>query len=345
MFIFFLYLLCPIMLFINQLHATVIITHGMGTSGIQFYHQSTYVSQLKAAAKQQGHTVKTINWISPKNPCRDYAGLLIQERIQGAVTIAHEIIKEINAGKKIILIGHGIGGQIMQCASKLMNPENTEIADSYIYELIAAIKNMIDSHRTKGLSPKKIIATIATIWNISNVIVDAIAQADIINQNVIQFIKQHINLEYNNEIKSAWNKAYTEIQARMIHHNITHKNAIETLYTIGTPQTNSPFLCADMDVIQHHINFYSAADKSLIPYTSFLAAPHARNVNLKVYVEPNKSYAPNHESFCGNTLMSPWILTIPHILQQKLQGNFEHFVWNHDASITFYKNETPCYTP
>ena len=120
--------------------ATIIITHGQGTSAIKFYKDSPYIKTIESSARQLGHKTKGVAWLSLDDPNQNYAGLHPQERITGATIIAKAIIDERKEGNPVILIGHGYGGQVMQCATRLLNPTNKAITDTFLYELVSNIK-------------------------------------------------------------------------------------------------------------------------------------------------------------------------------------------------------------
>jgi len=128
-------LLASLLITSLPLASTIFVTHGQGTTAIQFYKNSGYTHAIEASAKQLGHSVKSIAWLSPTDPNKNYAGMHPQERIAGAVIIAKAIIDELASGQKITLIGHGFGGQVMQCATRLLNPANKTITDTFVYEL------------------------------------------------------------------------------------------------------------------------------------------------------------------------------------------------------------------
>lgn len=137
-------LMSSLILLLRALQATVFITHGLGTEGIKYYQNSKYIDLIKESAQNLGHETICISWLEADSPAKGFAGILPQERISGAVKIAKEILNEIKSGNKIILIGHGYGGQVMACATRLLNPENAKLTDSFIYELIYSIKNSME---------------------------------------------------------------------------------------------------------------------------------------------------------------------------------------------------------
>jgi len=329
----------------TSLFSMVFITHGMGTSGIDFYHNSTYTHLIKKTALQQNLNCSTIPWLNPNDPHKEYAGLLLQERIQGAALIAQEIIsaKIKNPSAPIVLIGHGFGCNVMSCASCLLNPENQDLAESALYDLVDSIKWLLENNATKGLSVKKILSTLSTIWNISQLIISAIEHAPCINANLINFIKQHISLEYTQEIKKAWQINHTFIQNLMAKNKCPHAALISMLYTIGSRWSSCPILQPDMHTINHHIHFYSEKDKMLIPTGTTKTQTHPRRAHIATYFDPTKTYAPTHQEFCGNTIMAPWILKIPETLRKHRIGNFEHFAWGCNARITFFEHNEPIY--
>ncbi len=330
----------------RQLTATVLVTHGLGTSGIKFYQDSDYMKILATSALQIGHTTKGIAWLSEKDPNKDYAGLLPQERIAGAVIIAKAIIDEQVKKQTIVLVGHSFGGQVMQCASRLLNPANKEITDTFVYELVCTIKNILDNEKTrqavpsctspetKSITPKMLINGIAAGWHISKIVIAAIEKSKIINQNVIDFVKQHLSLDYIQATQSTWKKAFDEVQKYKAKHKTDHRNAIAMLYTIGTTFSISNIFLPDMDVITNHINLYSVDDNAPAMIGSPCAPTTPRTINLRVLFEPAKSYAPNHHQFCGNSIMAPWIFRLE---------NFDNFVWGTTGTVTFFKHQSPEY--
>lgn len=325
----------------NQLAATVIITHGLGTSGIPFYQNSGYTNALATSAQQLGHQLKSIPWLAATDPNKEYAGLHPQERIAGAIIIAKAIIDQVATGQKVILVGHSFGGQVMQCATRLLNPANKEITDSFVYELVYAVKELIKEDQTKGISPKTLINGVIAGWNLSKVVIAAIEKANIINKHLLDFVKQHISLDYIKAIKTTWAHAFDEVQRYRLQRGVGYHNAVALLYTIGTPFNGSDLFTADMAVTTYHVNLYSQEDTM----PTLIGSPNAplttRTVNLRVFFEPTKSHAPSHHEFCGNLLMAPWILTIPFVLQEKALGNFNHFCWGKTGAITFFANKSP----
>jgi thioesterase domain-containing protein len=331
--------------FISILKATVLVTHGLGTSGIAFYHSSGYITALTTSAAQLGQTLTSVPWLSATDPNKEYAGLHPQERIAGATTIAKAIIDNLAAGQKVILIGHSFGGQVMQCATRLLNPANKEITDTFIYELVYAIKSLLNENQTKGVSPKVLINGIIAGWHLSKVIIAAIEKANIINQHIIDFVKQHLSLDYIQAIKNTWAQAFDEVQRYKIYRNINHRHAVIMLYTIGTPFNGSAIFTADMEVTTYHVNLYSVEDTMPAMVGSPCAPLTSRTANIRVHFEPTKAYAPAHHEFCGNLLMAPWILTIPFQLKEQHMGSFDRFTWGATGAVTFFANQAPRYQP
>jgi len=331
------------LLLINQIQATVIVTHGLGTTGIAFYQNSSYIQKIAESAQLMGHQVKCIPWLASYNPHKEYAGLLPQERIIGAVAIAKAIIDECAQKNQIILIGHSYGGHIMNCATRLLNPANKELTDSFICELITIIKKMTNQNQTRGFSPKVVLNTLFTGWQLSQVIISAIEKTDIINKNIIEFIKQHLSLSYLEEIKKAWDTAFNEVQSYKKIKGISHINNIKIVYTIGTTFSGDSIFIPDMQIVDHHINLYSIDDFMPALFGNQCAPLHERTSNLSVFIDPSKSYAPTHHNFCGNIVMAPWILLIPENLKAKKIGNFQNFQWGISGSITFHEQQPPTY--
>lgn len=343
-----------------HLSATVLVTNGMGTGAIQFYKDSAYIQALATSAQAIDHAVKGIAWLSPNDPNKEYAGLHPQERIAGAAIIAKAIIDELADGQEVILVGHSFGGHVMQCATRLLNPANKEITDTFVYELVYSIKELLgdqkrdiytcsiaaragEGSQTKSLSPKTIINGLIAGWHISKVVIAAIEKAHIVNQHLIDYVKEHVSLTYLEEIKKTWAKSFDTVQKYKNRRKVKHTGAVTTLYTIGTPFNGSNIFTADMAVVNHHVNLYSVDDT--IP--EMVGTPRApatpRTTNLRVYFEPEKSYAPDHHQFCGNLLMAPWILLVPSKLQEQHAGNFDHFVWGTGGMITFFTKQAPVY--
>lgn len=347
-------------LLFRVLQATVFITHGLGTDGIKYYQNSKYIDLIKESAQSLGHEVICIPWFDIDSPGKGFAGILPQERISGAVKIAKEVLNEIKSGNKIILIGHGYGGQVMACATRLINPENTKLTDSFIYELIYSIKNLgqdtedVDQVLTRTITPEVLLKTLVWGWKISKTVFNAIESSNVINPNLTKLIKQNISLKFIDEIKSAWIDAFSQVQIyknKLFKNDIERfdcKNSIQIIYTIGTANNGDSAFLPDMKVVQNHINFYSVSDSRLsVSGLSIsgkkLASRHPRTTNIEVLFEPTKSFAPKHTEFCGNVLMAPWILLIPNELKTKNLGGFETFEWGKSGIITFYANMIPSF--
>lgn len=342
------------------LQATVFITHGLGTDGIKYYQNSKYVDLIKESAQSLGHEVVCVSWLDADSPEKGFAGILPQERISRAVKIAKEILNKIKAGNKIILIGHGYGGQVMACATRLLNPENTKLTDSFIYELIYSVKNLVigsvdvDQVLTRTITPEALVKILIWGWKISKTVFNAIESADVVNPNLTKLIKQNISLKFIDEIKAAWIKAFSQVQTyknELFKNGVEGfdcKNSIQIIYTIGTANNGDSVFLPDMKVVQNHVNFYSVSDSSL-SFSGFsisskkIAFRHPRNTNIEVLFEPTKSFAPKHTEFCGNVLMAPWILLIPNELKTKNLGGFDTFKWGNDGIITFYANMVPSF--
>ncbi|MFH1254042.1 MAG: hypothetical protein V1646_01265 [bacterium] len=347
-------------LLFGVLQATVFITHGLGTEGIKYYQNSKYIDLIKESAQSLGHEVVCIPWLDVDSPEKGFAGILPQERISSAVKIAKEILNEIKSGNEIILIGHGYGGQVMACATRLINPENTKLTDSFIYELIYSIKNLgqdtedVDQVLTRTITPEVLLKTLIWGWKISKTVFNAIESSNVVNLNLTKLIKQNISLKFIDEIKSAWIDAFSQVQTyktklfKNMEKGFDCKNSIQIIYTIGTANNGDSAFLPDMKVVQNHVNFYSVSDSSLsISGLSILgkklASRHPRTINIEVLFEPTKSFAPKHAEFCGNVLMAPWILQIPNGLKTKNLGGFEKFEWGKSGIVTFYTNMVPSF--
>jgi hypothetical protein len=383
-------------LLVKSSQATVFITHGLGTQSINYYQSSKYIDLIKESAKNLGHETVCIPWLDQDNPEKNYAGILPQERIYGAITIAKAILNEIKIGNPIILIGHGYGGQVMACATQLLNPENKTLTDSFIYELIYTIKNygqdiyapnfepkeseleqpglersklfqsgleqsrleqlklvQKDLAQTRAISINTLLNSLTVGWQVSKKILNAIEESKLINQNLIKLVKQNVSLEFIKQVKDAWSQAFTEIQnykAKLFKNGFVHKNSIQMFYTIGTAHNGDTIFLPDMNVVQHHVNFYSSVDSPVnvsgfrIPGLSVKFPPKdPRAANIGVLFEPTKSFAPNHDNFCGNVLMAPWILQIPNGLKSINLGGFDQFEWGKNGTVTFYSEMIPSF--
>lgn len=372
-------LMSSLILLLRVLQATVFITHGLGTEGIKYYQNSKYIDLIRESAKQLGHETICMPWLEVDNSAKGFAGILPQARISNAVKIAKEILNEIKVGNKIILIGHGYGGQVMACATRLLNPENTKLTDSFIYELVYLIKNLgqdsgnvdqLTSYQeltgqevTRTITPEAFIKTLIWGWKISKSVFDVIESSNIVNQNLIKLIKQNASLEFINEIKKTWKSAFNEVQSyknkifkdgknskdpKDIIDGFDFQKSIQIIYTIGTAYNGDLAFCPDMKVVQHHVNFYSSSD-SILSLSGLsiskkrLAPLHPRTINIEVWFEPTKGFAPKHTEFCGNVLMAPWILQIPEGLKTKNLGGFEKFEWGKSGIVTFYTNMVPSF--
>ena len=347
-------------LLFKALQATVFVTHGLGTDGIKYYQNSKYIDLIKESAQSLGHEVVCIPWLDVDSHEKGFAGILPQERIFGAVEIAKAILNEIKVGNKIILIGHGYGGQVMACATRLLNPENTKLTDSFIYELIYSIKSLgqdtedVDQVLTRTITPEVLLKTLIWGWKISKTVFNAIESSNVVNLNLTKLIKQNISLKFIDEIKVSWIDAFSQVQNyknKLFKNGVKcfdFKNLIQIIYTIGTPNNGDSAFLPDMKIVQNHVNFYSVSDSSLsISGLSIsskkLASRHPRTINIEVLFEPTKSFAPKHAEFCGNVLMAPWILQIPDGLKTKNLGGFETFEWGKSGIVTFYANMVPSF--
>lgn len=358
-------------LLFSTLQPTVFITHGLGTEGIKYYQNSRYIDLIKESAQTLGHKVICMPWLETDSQAKGFAGILPQERICGAVKVAKEILNEIKSGNQIILIGHGYGGQVMACATRLLNPENAKLTDSFIYELIYLIKNygkdsgQIDQaltcqdltcqDLTRAITPEAFIKTLIWGWKISKGVFDAIETSNIVNPNLIKLIKQDVSLKFVDETKEAWRNAFNQVQSykNKLFENgkdrsdvFDLKNSIQVIYTIGTAYNGDIVFCPDMQVVQNHVNFYSSFDSilclsGLSLSNKKLAPRHTKTANIEVLFEPTKGFAPKHAEFCGNILMAPWILQIPQGLKTKNLGGFEKFEWGKSGTITFYSDKVP----
>lgn len=338
------------MIFFNSVSATVFITHGLGTYGISYYQNSAYIDLIKESAKDLGHEVICIPWLDAAHPDKGFAGILPQERIKSAVEVAKAVLDKIKSGEKIILIGHGYGGQVMACASRLLNPENSKLTDSFIYELIYAIKNYDeqDDEPTRAISAGAFLQAVILGWRISKSVFDVIASSNLVNQGLIKFIKQNLSLKFTEETKVAWNQAFRDVQ------NYIKKNfktgfdcekSIYMIYSIGTVFSGDMAFLPDMKVVNFHVNFYSKSD-SIVRYVGKSLSPaNSHSTNLGVFFEPTKSQAPKHADFCGNILMGRWLLQVPELLKDKKFGGFESFKWGINGSVTFYSGDIPMFTP
>ena len=350
-------------LLFRALQGTVFITHGLGTEGIKYYQNSKYIDLIRESAKMLGHETVCIPWLEIDSQAKGFAGILPQERISSAVKIAKEILNEIKAGNQIVLIGHGYGGQVMACATRLLNPENTKFTDSFIYEFVYLIKNygkdsgQIDHELTRTITPEVFLKTLIWGWKISKNVFDMIEQSNVVNPNLIKLIKQNVSLKFIDETKEAWTNAFNDVQryknklfkdGKNISCDFDFKNSIRAIYTIGTAYNGDTVFCPDMQVVQNHVNFYSTSDSILclsgLPISNKKLAPrHSKTANIEILFEPTKGFAPKHAEFCGNVLMASWILQIPQGLKVKNLGGFEKFEWGKSGTITFYSNMVPAF--
>jgi hypothetical protein len=318
---------------------TVIITHGMGTDGISFYQKSDYIDAIKETAKSLGYKVRPVKWLSTTDHNNNYAGLLPQERIKGATTIAKEILKELGKKNDVILIGHGYGGQVMRCACRLLNPKNKEVYDSIIYDLIQIIKTLLSNQdKSDQRSLTEIVGAIATGWQITQSLINFIESTNVVNENIINYVKQNISLATFNETKNAWNTAFEKIaqdKKILFKQGFNHQNCIKKLYTIGTIHNGSSdeIFSEDMDVIKNYLNFYSTSDNIATVLSNRVSKAHQRASNINVLIEPEKASSPQHKEFCGNIQMAPWLLVIPEM--------FKQFKWGQDGEIYFFKSKKP----
>ena len=365
-------------LLFRALQATVFITHGLGTEGINYYQNSKYIDLIRESAQRLGHETVCIPWLEVDSQAKGFAGILPQERICSAVKIAKEILNEIKSGNQVILIGHGYGGQVMACATRLLNPENTKLTDSFIYELIYSIKNsgedsskesysgqgsygidqeLTRQEPTRTITPDAFLKAMVLGWKISKSVFDMVEASNIVNPNLIKLIKQNVSLKFIDETKEAWTNAFNDVQrykSKLFKDGLDgfdYKKSIQIIYTIGTANNGDMAFSPDMTIVQNHINFYSSSDSILslsgLPFNSKkLASRHPRTANIEVLfeptkVEPTKGFAPKHAEFCGNVLMAPWILQIPQGLKTNNLGGFEKFEWGKSGTITFYSNMVP----
>jgi|GEM_PF-3510076 hypothetical protein len=336
--------------FVNNLTSdTVIITHGTGINGVSYYKKSAYVTEFTKCAKKLGHTVKTISWFSKDIPTNDkYTGVLPQERILGAVIIAKAILDEYLCGNNIILIGHGYGGQVVRCACRLLNPVNKNCGDSFIYDLVYAIKYLCaqkDCDKTKSFNLSSFISFLTLGWSLTQTLFSTIEKANLINSNLIKFVKQKISLEFLEEIKSSWDNAWHEVQKyknKLLSSKFNCKKIIKKLITIGTVHNgrNDTVFSEDPDVIEHWINFYSSGDYLFCLPRNYCSPEHRQGVNLQVFFD---GCSPKHDEFCGNIIMAQWVLLIPDALMSLCKGHFENFKWGKDACVNFYTDKFPVY--
>lgn len=343
---FFLFLVFPLCL--SSVSATVFVTHGLGIQGISYYQNSSYIDLIRESASEIGHEVVCIPWLDVAHPDKGFAGILPQERIRCAAVMAKAILDKIKAGEKIILVGHGYGGQVMACATRLLNPENHTLTDSFIYELIYAIKNYgeQDDEPTRAISAGAFLNGVILGWRISKAVFDAVASSSLVNHGLVKFIKQNLSLKFTEETKAAWNQAFKDVQ------NYIKKNfktgfdcekSIHMIYSIGTLFSGDMAFLPDMKVVNFHVNFYSKSD-SIVRYAGKRLSPaHPHSTNLSVLFEPTKSYAPKHPEFCGNLLMGRWILLVPQVLKDKKLGGFDSFAWGASGIITFYSDAVPAF--
>ncbi len=300
------------------LSPTVFITHGLGTYGISYYQDSAYIDLIKETAKEMGHEVVCIPWLDDSHPDRGFAGILPQERIKCAAGIAKAILKEIKEGEKVILIGHGYGGQVMACASRLLNPENHTLKDMFIYELFYAIKNYGDQDpaRTRSISPVALIQAITWGWKISKTVFDAVESSNLVNQGLIKLIKQNLSFKFIEETKKAWNDSFKDVQnyaKKLFKDGFDCKNRVAMIYTVGTVFGGDKAFLPDMSVVGHHVNFYSDAD-SIVSYAGGRVAPQSsRSTNINVLFEPTRAYNPNILSFLAIYLWQNGFYGFPRI--------------------------------
>lgn len=335
--------LCPILI-LNTIFPTVIITHGLGTQGIDYYQNSKYVDLITESAQNLGHETICIPWLDHNHKAKGFAGILPQERIESAIKIAKKILDEVKTKKSIILIGHGYGGQVMACATRLLNPENTELTDSFIFELIHTIKNFGSNEQTKSISPQTFIDSVVLGWRISKTVFDLIESSNLANPDLIKLIKQNLSLKFTEETKKSWKSAFHEVQSyrkKILKDETANNNLIQTLYTIGTVNNGDMAFTPDMKIVQNHINFYSSSDSILLLAGKKQVSQHTRATNVEVLFEATKGTAPKHDEFCGNILMAPWILLVPQELKSKNLGGFECFEWGKNGTVTFYPDRVP----
>jgi hypothetical protein len=339
-----------LVIFFKAAAATVFVTHGLGTQGISYYQNSAYVDLIKEAAKDLGHELVGIPWLDESHQDRGFAGILPQERIRSAVGIAKSILEKIKAGEKIVLIGHGYGGQVMACATRLINPENHTLKDLFIYELFYTIKNYGNDEaavQTRSISPVTLFQAIAWGWKISKAVFDVVESSNLVNQGLIKLIKQNLSLKFIEETKSAWNDASKEVQAyakKLFKDKFDCKNRIHMIYTAGTVFGGDNAFLPDMKVVEYHVNFYSKAD-SIVSYAGGRVAPqNSRSTNINVLFEPTRAYDPKHSEFCGNIFMAKWILQIPEELKLKKVGGFDSFRWGKGGAVTFCLDKAPVFT-
>lgn len=345
----------------------VILTHGMGAEVEKFrwYAESEYVKTVERNAHQAGLDYKFVPWFDAYNQGGVFAGLHPADRLIGGLVLAKEILNAARTypNGRIILVGHSLGGQVLRCACNLIDPtrELIGLERSLLQELgifAEAVAELAIDFVPEGQKVKRLLGN---TWGVAEKIAekfDAKYKGLGTFKYFLEFIKEGVTQEYLQEITLEWKKAFDETQKykqQLFGNTPIHKNLINELITIGTPNDGLAVFGYNQNVIGHYINYYSCGDFIAPLIGKRYVAAQDTIADISVYFEivspvcccyrstvmvPSESrkydnYSPRHVDLIGNVQMAPWLLSVP----ERLGIGYDKF-FGRETTVSFFNDQT-----
>lgn len=307
-------ILFSLLTFLNQLNCIVILVHGPYESHSSWCNPGgNFYKELENSAKSLNQNLIPFSW----------SGLPTDEQIiKGAESLAKVILSYPN-NEKIIIIGHGQGGNVINFATQLIFDPKHDISytttdENNVPTDVSILISQTYKNSKKGIFSEKI-----------QLIKSAL-------ENVIKWREEH-------NLKNSAEKITTQTQEQPTTN--FKKYLIEKVCLIS-PAVNMEKFSPQMNIIKNIYSYYSTSNPTITIFDHEKLYPkQERIVNFKVQFlncESFTLYNPTPIEML-NPIIARWILFIPEKLQEEKIGFFENFTYLQDAKIQFAEGKRPVY--